>query len=75
MLRTMIATGLFVALASCGSDNGSPTTSLSEQQSPSASQAAAPEADTSLQGTWVTDPLSEDEIESTLRKHVLANWI
>ena len=76
MLRTTIAvTGMFMLLMGCASDNGTASSSSQEQGSPTASPSASADATPRIEGTWMTDPVSEGDIEKTLRKHELTKWI
>jgi hypothetical protein len=64
----LAAVCLAVALAGCGSDNGAPA-------SAPASPSPTVEETSPIDGTWKTGPISQEDVEGTLRKYGLAKWI
>lgn len=77
---TAAVVGLSMLLASCGSDEGTPTTSSSAESSTTASAAPpsaapSPEPVSPLEGTWRTPPISPRDAEAPLRQSGLAKWI
>ena len=76
VLQTSVAlVGAAVLLAGCGSDEGTPTTSSSEEPSRTPPATPSRQAVTPLEGTWRTSPISPRDAEVTLRRHGLAEWI
>jgi hypothetical protein len=64
----IVAVGISVLLAGCGSDKASTEPRASVDPS-------LPESVSVLEGTWQTDPVSPRNAEATLRQQGLAEWI
>jgi len=73
----VVATGMSLLLAGCGSDEGAPTASSPEEPSPTDSAAASPSPEEvpELEGTWRTSSVSPRDVEATLRRYDLAEFI
>ena len=74
-LRVMAVTvGIAVAIAGCGSDGTESTAEKTPQAEASPADSPIDEG-SALEGTWVTNPLSQRDFEKTLRQNGLAKWI
>ena len=73
--KAIVAMGLSVLLAGCGSDEVTPTASTQDPQPPASATPSLPETVSELEGTWQTDPVSQRDAEATLRQHGLGKWI
>jgi len=72
----IVALGVWVLLAGCGSDEGTLSTASPQEPQPSAfATPSPPEALSELEGSWQTDPVSQRDAEATLRQHGLGKWI
>ena len=76
-MQRMIVTvmGLAALVAGCGSDGGSATAPSPPAPSVTSSPAASSDQASALEGTWRTGTVSETDIEATLRKAELEEWI
>lgn len=72
---TLTALGVAVLLTGCGSDDDANTVSPSNVQTPTATQTAAADATSCLDGVWQTGPISPRDLDATLRRDGLAKWI
>jgi hypothetical protein len=72
---TLAAVGVAVLLIGCGSDDDTGTASSSKDPTTSATQTAASDAVSRLEGTWQTGPISPRDVDATLHRDGLAKWI
>jgi hypothetical protein len=72
---TMVALGALIVLGGCGSDDGSDQRTAEPGASPTASAAPSDDEASALEGTWVTPPIDQGDVERTLTKFGLAKYI
>jgi hypothetical protein len=72
---TLAAVGVAVLLIGCASDEDTATASTSKDPATTATQTAAADAASRLEGTWQTGPISPRDVDATLRRDGLAKWI
>lgn len=61
-------------LVGCGSDEPTPVTASPDDRASASATSEAP-AESALEGTWRTGPVSVRDAEATLRRHGLGKWI
>jgi hypothetical protein len=71
----IVAVGISVLLASCGSDEVTPSASTRDPQPPASATPSLPETVSELEGSWQTDPVSQRDAEAALREQGLTKWI
>lgn len=65
---TLAAVGVAVLLIGCRSDEDTGTASTSKDPTTTATQTAAADAASRLEGTWQTCPISPREVDAPLRR-------
>jgi len=70
ILRVAVVASVMALAAACGSDDG-----MSSQTSAGEPAASATGEEGSLEGTWRTGPVTQDDMAETLRSHDLGRWI
>jgi hypothetical protein len=71
----LAAVGVAVLLIGCGSDDEKGTGATSNDPNTTATETAAADAASPLEGTWQTGPISPRDVDATLRRDGLAKWI
>ena len=68
-------------LVGCGSDDAASTTAAPDQRASTTASSEAPpatsvtQAESALEGTWQTGPISLKETEATVRRYGLGRWV
>jgi hypothetical protein len=72
---SVVLVGAMLILAGCGSSDEETAATAPSEDSNAATTTAAPEETTALEGTWQTDPITVDDMTSTLRENGLAEYV
>lgn len=73
--KSVVLVGAMLILAGCGSSDEETAATAPSEDSNAATTTAAPEETTALEGTWQTDPITVDDMASTLRENGLAEYV
>ncbi len=71
---TLAAVGVAMLLVGCGSDDETGSGTSSKDPATTATETAAADAASPLEGSWQTGPISPRDVDATLRRAGLAEW-